>query len=103
MRYASGKNMRSKIPEKACIAQPSSAGVQPARAPPTGAGAQQDSQQPRPTTNQQCVSGEVLKKLSNKFPTLPWPDCDGCVPSDWKSAATQVKPSERAVVPLAQR
>src|SRR6266496_1618614 len=53
--------------------------------------------------NQPRAVGAVLKKKSSSEPTFRSPDCEGCVPSDSKSARTQVRQSKRGVVPFAQR
>src|SRR5207249_10316903 len=53
--------------------------------------------------NHDFVSSEARKKLSSIVPTLVRPDVAGCVPSGPESVCCQVNPSERGVVPLAQR
>ena len=60
-------------------------------------------EQTPPVTNQHWVTGEFLKKFNSMVPTLVCPELEGCVPSDTKSASTQVRPSERGVVPFAHR
>src|SRR5205823_2664932 len=56
------------------------------------------------TVNHGSVNGDVVKKFANCAPTFGTPlPGDGCVPSLWKSDCTHVNPSERGLVPFAQR
>src|SRR5262249_9021145 len=53
--------------------------------------------------NQGVVVGLVLKKASKWLATLKTPLLDGCVKSSRTSSQFQTKPSERGLVPSAQR